>query len=206
MPWAVISLHLCFAQPRTRVSIKFEAETDMHLTDLPPDCTLLRETMIIQVQLSINGPVEDTNRLCQRCRCLDFEQMFSGTRVPERGLEIVDLGKRNTSKRKAITCNLCRWFSQLGPDYTKNFTQHVRLFTGIKEAQSYDSVPQLPSLCTIRKNARLSYDAMIESEFQSAGIVYYTPYEGSSAFQLGSVDAASANWEMIGHGLEHCSQ
>ena len=79
-----------------------------------------------------------SNPLCPSCQRLDFEQILSNTKIPETGIEILAIGKRIISKRKAF-CSLCRFFHQLGPDYTKNYTQHVRLFTCIQEAYSLRS-------------------------------------------------------------------
>jgi hypothetical protein len=156
------------------------------------------------------------NPLCQNCRCLDFEQIFNNTRIPKTGIEILEVGERALSKRKAV-CNLCRFFHQLRPDYTKNFTLHVRLFTCIEEGYHYDSVqktyskvisdvPQQPFFCVLRKHARLSYDYNVEGEVKSAGIGCYIPHGSPTTFQLSSVDAASVNWEAITCQLEHYSQ
>ncbi|KAN0093493.1 heterokaryon incompatibility domain containing protein [Hyaloscypha variabilis] len=156
------------------------------------------------------------NPLCQNCRCLDFEQIFNNTRIPKTGIEILEVGKRALSKRKAV-CNMCRFFHQLRPDYTKNFTLHVRLFTCVEEGYHYDSVqktyskvisdvPQQPFFCVLRKHARLSYDYNVEGEVKSAGIGCYIPHGSPTTFQLSSVDAASINWEAITCQLEHCSQ
>lgn len=156
-----------------------------------------------------------SNLLCRSCQCLDFEQIVN-TQIPTTGIEIVHIGKRGTSKRKEA-CNLCRFFHQLGPSYTKNFTQHLRLFTGIDQGFRRDSIheayskvvspiPRHPFFSVLRKNARLSYDYNVEGEVSSAGVTCYIPHESATTFQLCSVNATSANWNMIAHQLDYCSQ
>lgn len=156
------------------------------------------------------------SRLCRSCQCLDFEQIINNKEIPATGIEIVDIGKRSTSKRKAA-CNLCHFFHQLEPNYTKNFTKHLRLFNGIEQGYYYDSVhktyskyvsqiPRHPFVCTLRKNAKLSYDHNIEGEIGSAGVACYISHESPTAFRLYSVDATSTNRKAIAHQLDYCSQ
>ena len=129
---------------------------------------------------------------------------------------IVEVGKRITSKRKNV-CDLCSFFSQLGPSYAKNFTLHVRLLACLETGYHYDSsrktyskvisdIPQQPFYCVLRKDARLSYNYSIEGEVKGAGVACYTPVESPTAFQLCPVDAVSANWEAVTRQLEFCSQ
>jgi len=147
------------------------------------------------------------NPLCHSCRCLDLEQIFNNMTIPKTGIEILEIGKRTLSKRKAV-CDLCRFFHQLGPDYTKNFTLHVRLFTCIEQGNHYDSVQKIftkvvldvsqqPFFCVLCKHAKLSYDYTIEGEIKGAGIGCYIPHGSPTTFQLCSVNAASINWEAI---------
>ena len=154
--------------------------------------------------------------LCRSCQCLDFEQILNNTTIPENGTEILELGKRITSKRKAV-CDLCRFFHQLGPKYAKNYTQHVRLFTRIQQGFHYDfvqnkttrivlDIPQQPFFCVLRKHKKLSYDHVVEDEVKSAGVACYVSHESPTAFQLHSVDVKSADWKAITCQLEHCSQ
>lgn len=159
-----------------------------------------------------------SNPLCQGCQGLDFQQLVNNTEIPMTGVEIVEVGKRSMRRRKKY-CNLCHFFRQLGPDYAKNYTLHVRLFTCIMQgylsiggplgntnAEARSDVPLQPFFCVIRKNARLTYDSNVESEIKAAGIACYTPREGITAFQLCAVDSMSVNWEAIKRQLEFCSQ
>lgn len=156
--------------------------------------------------------------LCHICQCrrLDFDDILDNTTIPGTGIEILGIGKHIKTKREAI-CNLCRFFHLLGPTYKHDFTQHVRLFNCIEQDCRYDPVqkryarivsdiPQQPFFCVLRKNARLSYNHNIEGEVKSAGIACYRSHESPAAFQLCSVNAASADWEAITSQLDHCDQ
>ncbi|KAI9653237.1 MAG: hypothetical protein M1821_007668 [Bathelium mastoideum] len=163
-------------------------------------------------------PLQDgtrTKSLCESCRNLDFEQVFTHTVIPETGAIVKTLGKQSSSAHK-ISCKLCRFFHKLGPAYSRKYTLHVRLFDHIRGpkrggsahgdfSKQISGLPFHRFLTILRQNARTTYDYRVQREIESAGLICYVPYQASRAQQLRVIDATNVDWEPIKVQLEHCS-
>ena len=145
--------------------------------------------------------------LCDSCKEIDFEQIFTSKAIPGTGKEITTIGKR-PSRIEKLSCHLCQFFHQLGPEYQKKYTQHVRLFARIQphlldpDRDSLD-IPRRPFLSVLRKNSRLKYDYSVKDEIKQGGVIGYTPDNASESSQIQSVNTR-VDYELIKTQLNHC--
>src|SRR5216117_4063644 len=74
--------------------------------------------------------------LCSPCHQLAMRlaNQSENREIPYDGKPLLSLGKRS----RKISCDLCRYFLNLSPNYRKNYKLHVRLFDRL-DMDSVDS-------------------------------------------------------------------
>ena len=153
-------------------------------------------------------PLATRADLCDSCKDIDLERIFTNEEIPATGLKIKTIGKPPACIEN-LSCQLCQFFHQLGPEYLRKYKLHVRLFDGTKpewldaSKESLD-IPRRPFLSVVRENSRLQYDDSVKGEIRQAGVVGYTPDDdpGISGIQRVGI---RVNYELIKSWLEHCS-
>lgn len=142
--------------------------------------------------------------LCDGCKELDFGQIFMSREIPSTGKEIITIGKRPL-RIDNLSCHLCRFFHALRPEYLKNYSQHVRLFSHIQPPHGTDSsgIPCRPFLSVLRKHSKVRYDYGVEAEIKQAGLLGYIPDTTSEGSEIQVINT-SVNYELIRGQLQHC--
>ena len=144
--------------------------------------------------------------LCDRCRTIDFDEVFGRNEIPATGAEITTLNRVAKSR-----CRLCHFFYQLGPQYSKKYTLHVRLFDHIrppsltyrKGSEEALDIPRQPFLSVIRKNAKLQYDYSVQDEIAQVGVIGYIPNDGPQWSTISMV-GSRVDYQSIRGQLERC--